>query len=94
MSKNKGFSLTSAERYSLALYELANDSNLLEKIENKSSSILDILSKSKDFSNVVKDHTCSKENLLKVIDNISENNKFETLLKNILRFLIERREDL
>ena len=91
MSKNKGFSLTSAERYSLALYELANDNNLLEKIENQSSSILDLISKSKDFSNFVKDPTCSKENLLKVTDNISENNKFENLLKNFLRFLIVKR---
>ena len=91
MSKNKGFSLTSAERYSLALYELANDSNLLEKIENQSLSILDLISKSKDFSNFVKDPTCSKENLLKVINNISESNKFENLLKNFLRFLIVKR---
>ena len=33
MSKNKGFSDTSANRYSLALYELASESNLLLKIE-------------------------------------------------------------
>ena len=91
MSKNKGFSLTSAERYSLALYELANESNLLEKIENQSSSILDLISKSKDFSNFIKDPTGSKENLLKVINNISEKNKFENLLKNFLSLLIVKR---
>ena len=34
MSKNKGFSDTSANRYSLALYELANESNSLSKIED------------------------------------------------------------
>ncbi len=91
MSKDKGFSLTSAERYSLALYELANESNLLEKIENQSLSILDLISKNKDFSNFIKDPTGSKENLLKVIDSISENNKFENLLKNFLSFLIVKR---
>ena len=91
MSKDKGFSLTSAERYSLALYELANESNLLEKIENQSSSILDLISKSKDFSNFIKDPTGSKENLLKVINYISEKNKFENLLKNFLSLLIVKR---
>ena len=91
MSKDKGFSLTSAERYSLALYELANESDLLEEIENQSLSIIDLISKSKDFSHFIKDPTTKKENLLKVIDNISENNNFEKLLKNFLSFLIIKR---
>ena len=39
MSKNKGFSITSADRYSLALYELASDGKVLESIESQSSSI-------------------------------------------------------
>ena len=91
MSKNKGFSITSAERYSLALYELANESNLLEQVEDQSLSILDLISSSKDFSNLIKDPTSSQEDLLKVINNISENNKFKNLLKNFLSFLITKR---
>ena len=91
MSKNKGFSITSAERYSLALYELANESNLLEQVEDQSLSILDLISSSKDFSNLIKDPTSSQEDLLKVINNISENNKFKNLLKNFLNFLITKR---
>ena len=91
MSKNKGFSITSAERYSLALYELANESNLLEQAEDQSLSILDLISSSKDFSNLIKDPTSSQEDLLKVINNISENNKFENLLKIFLSFLITKR---
>ena len=91
MSKNKGFSITSAERYSLALYELANESNLLKKVEDQCLSILDLISSSKDFSNLIKDPTSSQEDLLKVINNISENNKFENLLKNFLSFLITKR---
>jgi F-type H+-transporting ATPase subunit delta len=91
LSKNKGFSITSAERYSLALYELANESNLLEQVEDQSLSILDLISSSKDFSNLIKDPTSSQEDLLKVINNISENNKFENLLKNFLSFLITKR---
>jgi F-type H+-transporting ATPase subunit delta len=39
LSKNKGFSITSADRYSLALYELASDGNVLASIEGQSLSI-------------------------------------------------------
>jgi len=91
LSKNKGFSITSAERYSLALYELASDSNVLESAESQSSSILNLISSSKDFSNLIKDPTSNQEDLLKVINIISENNKFETLLKNFLSFLVIKR---
>ena len=91
MSKNKGFSITSAERYSLALYELASESNVLSQVEDHSSSILNLISSSKDFSDLIKDPTNSQEDLLKVIDSISNDNKFESLLKNFLSFLITKR---
>ena len=91
MSKNKGFSITSADRYSLALYELASENNILSQIEVQSLSILSLISSSKDFSNLIKNPTNSQENLLKVLDNISNNNKFENLLKNFLSFLITKR---
>ena len=88
MSKKKGFSITSADRYSLALYELASDDNVLEQVEGQSSSILNLILSNKDFSNFIKDPTNKQENLLKVINIISENNKFETLFKNFLSFLV------
>ena len=91
MSKNKGFSITSAERYSLALYELASENNVLTQVEGQSLSILNLISSSKDFSNLIKDPTNSQEDLLKVIDSISNDNKFESLLKNFLSFLITKR---
>ena len=91
MSKNKEFSITSADRYSLALYELASENNVLSQVENQSLSILSLISSSKDFSNLIKDPTNSQEDLLKVLDNISNNNKFENLLKNFLSFLVIKR---
>ena len=91
MSKNKGFSITSADRYSLALYELASEKNVLSQVEDQSLSILNLILSSKDFSNLVKDPTNSQEDLLKVLDNISNENKFENLLKNFLSFLITKR---
>ena len=91
MSKNKGFSITSAERYSLALYELASENNVLLQVEDQSLSLLNLISSSEDFLNLIKDPTNSQEDLLKVIENISNNNKFEGLLKNFLSFLINKR---
>ena len=91
MSKNKGFSITSADRYSLALYELANESNVLSQVEDQSLSFLSLISSSKDFSNLIKDPTNSQEDLLKVLNTISNDNKFENLLKNFLSFLIIKR---
>ena len=91
MSKDTGFSITSAERYSLALFELSEENNLLSQMEDQSSSILNLIDQSEDFSNLIKDPTTSQENLLKVINTISENNKFESLFKNFLSFLIQKR---
>jgi len=91
LSKNKGFSITSAERYSLALYELASENNVLAKVEDQSLSILNLISSSKDFSNLIKDPTNNKDDLLKVISSISDNNNFENLLKSFLSFLVTKR---
>ena len=91
MSKNKGFSITSAERYSLALYELASENNVLSQVEDQSLSILKLISSSRDFSNLIKDPTNSQDNLLKVINSFSNDNKLENLLKSFLSFLITKR---
>ena len=91
MSKNKGFSITSAERYSLALYELASENNILSQVEGQSSSILNLILSSKDFFYLIKDPTNNQEELLNVITNISDNNKFERLFKSFLSFLITKK---
>ena len=91
MSKDTGFSISSAERYSLALFELSEESNLLAQVEDQSSSVLNLINQSKDFSNLIKDPTTSQENLSKVINEIAKNNKFDTLFKNFLNFLIQKR---
>ena len=91
MSKNKGFSDTSANRYSLALFELASESNSLIQIEKNSSAMLNLISKNKDFNNLIKDPTLSRKTLIEIINKISENFKLETLFKNFLSFLITKR---
>ena len=91
MSKDTGFSITSAERYSLALYELSNESNVLTKMEEQCSSVLSLVNSSEDFKNLIKDPTTKQDDLLKIITSISESYKFETLFKNFLNFLIQKR---
>ena len=91
MSKNKGFSDTSANRYSLALYELASESNSLSKIEENSQALLKLISSSEDFNNLIKDPTVSRDILNQVIKKISDNFKLEVLFKNFLSFLITKR---
>ena len=91
LSKNKGFSITSAERYSLALFELSEENNLLSQIEDQSLSMLNLINQSDDFRNLIKDPTINQEDLSKVIYKITENNKFDVLFKNFLNFLIQKR---
>ena len=91
MSKNKRFSNTSANRYSLALYELAAESNSLDKVEENSSAFMDLISKNKDFNNFIKDPTINRDILLNTVSKISENFKLETLFKNFLSLLITKR---
>ena len=91
MTKNRGFSITSAERYSLALFELSEENSLLNQIENQASSMLNLINQSNDFSNLIKDPTINQEDLSKVISEIVQKNKFDTLFKNFLNFLIQKR---
>ena len=91
LSKNTGFSITSAERYSLALFELSEENNLLSEIEDQSLSVLNLINQSDDFRNLIKDPTVNQEDLSEVINKITEKNKFDVLFKNFLNFLIEKR---
>ena len=91
MSKNKGFSDTSANRYSLALYELASESSSLPKIEENSHALLKLISNSEDFNNLIKDPTVTRDSLNQVIEKITDNFSLEILFKNFLSFLISKR---
>ena len=72
MSKNKGFSETSADRYSLALFELAIENNELAEIENHSSSIINLIIANEDFKSLIKDPTNKKEDQFNVLEKISK----------------------
>jgi F-type H+-transporting ATPase subunit delta len=91
LSKNKGFSETSAGRYSLALYELAIEANMLKDIEVHSVSIINLITLSEDFKSLIKDPTNNKEDQLKALKKISEQFKLNELLTKFLSFLISKR---
>ena len=91
MSKNNSFSVTTASRYSLALYELAKEDNAIDEIENQSISILKLIDDSEDFKSLIKDPTNSVNDLQNVISKISNIYKLNMLLSKFLGFLILKR---
>jgi F-type H+-transporting ATPase subunit delta len=94
LSKNKGFSETSAGRYSLALYELATEGNMLSEIEVHSASIINLITLSEDFKSLIKDPTNNKEDQLNALSKISDQYKLNELLTKFLSFLISKRRFL
>ena len=91
MSKNNSFSATTGSRYSLALYELANENNSIDEVEKQSISFLRLIDKSKDFSSLIKDPTNSVNELQDVINKIAKNYKLNSLISKFLGFLISKR---
>ncbi len=91
MSTNKEFSDTSAGRYSLALYELAEELNCVNEVEIHSNALIKLISENKDFSSLIKDPTSNQNDQLKVISKISEIFNLNNLLFKFLSFLISKR---
>jgi len=91
LSKNKGFSETSADRYSLALYELATEANMLSEIEVHTVSIINLIDSCEDFKSLIKDPTNNIEDQLNALNKISEQYKLNKLLTKFLSFLISKR---
>ena len=91
MSKNNTFSDTAASRYSLALYELAEENKSVKEIEDQSSALIKLIDESKDFKSMIRNPTNKKEDQISIINKISEHYNFNNLLKNFLCFLTTKR---
>ena len=91
MSKNNSFSVTTASRYSLALYELSHEENSLEEVESHSNLFLKLIQVSEDFNSLIKDPTNSVEDLNNVLSKIAETYNLNKLLTKFLSFLISKR---
>ena len=91
LSKSKGFSDTAAGRYSLALYELASEANVLSDVEDHSLSFINLIALSEDFKSLIKNPTNSKDDQLNALRKISEQYKLNDLLTKFLSFLVSKR---
>ena len=91
MSKDKKFSDTAASRYSLALYELAEENKNVHEIEDQSFALIKLIDESKDFESIVRNPINKKEDQINIINKISEHYNFNILLKNFLCLLVEKR---
>jgi F-type H+-transporting ATPase subunit delta len=91
LSKNNN-TFSSKNSYSQALFELASESNLANDIENQVSSILELIRKSEDIKEFIKDPTNKIEDQLKIINAISDQFKFNELLKKFLGFTVTKRK--
>ncbi len=90
MSKNNS-TLSTKNSYSQALFELASEKNLINEIEKQVSSILELISNSMDFRDLIKDPTNKIEDQLKIMNKISEQFKFNELLKKFFGYIITKR---
>ena len=91
LSKKNSLSEVTFSRYSLALYELAHESDSVNEVEKQALTIVDLISKSEDLKFCIKSPTISKKELENLINSISEKTNMNELLKKFLFFLIHKR---
>ena len=77
--------------YSLALFELSSENNCLTEIEGQVNGILKLISESPEFNDLIKDPTNKIEDQQNAINLISDQFKFNELLKRFLVFVISKR---
>ena len=70
---------------------MANEKNLIKDMEMQVYSILDLINKSIEFRDLIKDPTNKIEDQLKIINKISDQFRFNELLKKFLGFIISKR---
>ena len=91
MTKNNN-TFSTKNSYSQALFELANESNSANDVENQVSSILELVRTSEDIKEFIKDPTNKIQDQLKIINAISDQFKFNKLLKKFLGFVVTKRK--
>ena len=87
--KNNTFSTKNS--YSQALFELAKENNSINDLENQVYSIIELIRTNKNMKDFIKDPTNKIEDQLKVMNSISDQFKFNELLKKFLGFVVSKR---
>ena len=91
MSTNKSFSSETSERYSRALFEVASESNEIDKIENDVRNFQLLFNSSEEIKNFLHNPTQSKNTQNSVINLLTEKLGFSKNLKNFFLLLIEKK---
>ena len=91
MSTNKSFSTETSERYSRALFEVAQEASELEKIENDIKNFASLMSNSLEVKNFIHNPTQSKQNQNKALKLLAEKLSISKNFENFMLLLIEKR---
>lgn len=91
MSSNKSFSAETANRYALALYEIAVENSELETVEKNIKELLAAYDTSKELKNFIKDPTQSQSSQLEVLNQILVKMNLSKIIKNFLSILVVKR---
>ena len=91
VSSNKSFSSETANRYALALYELAKENSELEEAKKDIKELLTIYSTSTDLKNFIMNPTQSQSNQLEVLNKISIEMNLSKIIQNFLSILVTKR---
>jgi len=91
VSSNKSFSSETANRYALALYELAKENSELEIIEKNINEFLAVYNTSEDLKNFIKNPTQSQSSQLEILKKISIEMSLSKIIKSFLSILVTKR---
>ena len=91
MSTNKSFSTETSERYSRALFEVSQDSDDLDKVENDIKNFKLIYDKNSEVRNFIKDPSQIITEQNKLVNLISDKLNFSKNVQKFLLLLIEKR---
>ena len=79
MSTNKSFSNETSERYSRALFEVASETNELEKIEKDVERFYSLFNTNAEINNFIKDPSQNKSIQINIFNILSEKLNFLNL---------------
>jgi F-type H+-transporting ATPase subunit delta len=91
LSSIKSFSNEVANRYALALFELAKENSELDIIEKNISDLLQLYNNSDELKNFIKNPTQSQSNQLKILNNLASKMSLSKVTNNFLSILITKR---
>jgi F-type H+-transporting ATPase subunit delta len=94
MSANKSFSIEASERYSRALFEVAQEASDLEKIENDIKNFASLMNNSLEIKNFIHNPTQSKENQNNVIKLLAEKLNFFEKFKKLYVFINRKKKNI